>query len=45
MAAYQHTGTRFYGLRITDGDISSTNKWEQYFNKVYVLKYRRVRRY
>jgi transposase len=38
--------TRFYGLRITDGDISSTNNpWEQYFNKVYTLKYRRVRRY
>ena len=46
MAAYQRTGTRFYGLRITDGDISSTNNpWEQYFNRVYVLKYRRVRRY
>ena len=46
MATYQRTGTRFYGLRITDGDISSTNNpWEQYFNKVYTLKYRRVRRY
>ena len=46
MAAYKRTGIRFYGLRITDGDISSTNNlWEQYFNKVYTLKYRRVRRY
>lgn len=46
MAVYQRTGTRFYGLRITDGDISSTNNpWEQYFNAVYMLKYRRVRRY
>ena len=45
MTAYHHTGTRFYGLRITDGDISSTNNpWEQYLNKVYTLKYRRVRR-
>jgi uncharacterized protein with von Willebrand factor type A (vWA) domain len=46
MAVYQRTGTRFYSLRITDGDISSTNNpWEQYFNAVYMLKYRRVRRY
>ena len=46
MVAYQHTGTRFYGLRITDCDVSSTNNpWEQYLNKVYTLKYRRVRRY
>ena len=46
MDAYKRTGTRFYGLRITDGDISSTNNpWEQYFNKVYTLKYRRERRY
>ena len=25
MAAYQCTGTRFYGIRITDGDVRSTN--------------------
>lgn len=46
MAAYQRTGTRFYGLRITDGDVkSSFSPWDPYFNKVYMLKYRRVRRY
>ena len=46
MADYQRTGTRFYGLRITDGDVKSVSSpWESYFNKVYTQKYRRVRRF
>lgn len=46
MAGYRRTGTRFYGLRITDGDQESKNTpWESYFDKVYTLKYRRVRRF
>lgn len=46
MTDYQRTGTRFYGLKIADGDVKSAiSPWEQYFNKVYTLKYRRLRRF
>lgn len=46
MADYQRTGTRIYGLRITDGDVNSASSpWNSFFDKIYTLKYRRVRRF
>jgi uncharacterized protein with von Willebrand factor type A (vWA) domain len=44
MDDYRSTGTRFYGLRITDGTEKST-AWEPYFDHIYNVEYRRIRRF
>ena len=38
---YQRTGTKFYGFKIGDGH----SDWEQYFDKIYEVKYVQPRRY
>ena len=42
---YRETGTRFYGVRIVRSDDKEDNPWEPYFNKIYTLRYRQLRRY
>lgn len=38
---YQKTGTRFYGFKIGEG----RSNWEQYFDKIYEIRYRPPRMY
>ncbi len=42
---YRETGTRFYGLRIIRDDDKQENVWKPYFNQIYTIKYRPLRRY
>ena len=42
---YRETGTRFYGLRIIRDDDKAENIWLKYFNQIYTIKYRPLRRY
>ncbi len=43
---YRDTGTRFYGLCIVhEQDKGSDNSWQPYFNKIYTISYRPVRKY
>ncbi len=44
--AFRDTGTRFYGLCIIhEQDKGSDNSWQPYFNKIYTISYRPVRKY
>lgn len=44
--AFRDTGTRFYGLCIMhEQDKGSDNSWQPYFNKIYTISYRPVRKY
>jgi uncharacterized protein with von Willebrand factor type A (vWA) domain len=38
---YQKTGTRFYGFKIGEG----SSNWDQYFDKIYEIRYRPPRMY
>ena len=42
---YRETGTRFYGIRIIRDDDKAENTWKEYFNEIYTIKYRPLRRY
>ncbi len=42
---YRETGTRFYGLRIIRDDDKQENVWQRYFNEIYTIRYRPLRRY
>ncbi len=42
---YKETGTRFYGIRIVRDDDKNPNEWKDYFNQIYTIKYRPLRRY
>ena len=42
---YRETGTRFYGIRIIRDDDKTENTWKNYFNEIYTIKYRPLRRY
>ena len=42
---YRETGTRFYGIRIVRDDDKEPNTWKDYFNQIYTIKYRPLRRY
>lgn len=42
---YRDTGTRFYGIRIVHEDDGKPNLWDAYFNKIYTIRYRPVKRY
>lgn len=42
---YRETGTRFYGIRIIRDDDKQENVWKDYFNEIYTIKYRPLRRY
>lgn len=42
---YRETGTRFYGIRIVRDDDKEPNTWKNYFNQIYTIKYRPLRRY
>ena len=42
---YRETGTRFYGIRIVRDDDKEPNEWKEYFNQIYTIKYRPLRRY
>ena len=42
---YKETGTRFYGIRIVRDDDKEPNEWKDYFNHIYTIKYRPLRRY
>ena len=42
---YMETGTRFYGIRIVRDDDKEPNEWKDYFNRIYTIKYRPLRRY
>ena len=42
---YRDTGTRFYGIRIVRDDDKEPNTWNNYFNQIYTIKYRALRRY
>ena len=42
---YRDTGTRFYGIRIVRDDDKEPNTWKNYFNQIYTIKYRPLRRY
>ena len=42
---YRNTGTRFYGIRIVRDDDKEPNTWKNYFNQIYTIKYRPLRRY
>ena len=42
---YKETGTRFYGIRIVRDDDKESNEWKKYFNQIYTIKYRPLRRY
>ena len=42
---YKETGTRFYGIRIVRDDDKEPNEWKDYFNQIYTIKYRPLRRY
>lgn len=45
LASYKETGTRFYGIRIIRSEDKDVTPWERYFNKIYTIHYRPVRRY
>ena len=42
---YKETGTRFYGIRIVRDDDKEPNSWKEYFNQIYSIRYRPLRRY
>lgn len=42
---YKETGTRFYGIRIVRDDDKEPNLWLQYFNQIYTIRYRPLRKY
>lgn len=42
---YKETGTRFYGIRIVRSDDQEPNEWVDYFNQIYTVRYRPLRRY
>ena len=42
---YRDTGTRFYGIRIVRDDDKEPNTWKEYFNQIYTIRYRPLRRY
>ena len=42
---YRERGTRFYGIRIIRDDDKEPNEWKEYFNQIYTIKYRPLRRY
>ena len=42
---YRDTGTHFYGIRIVRDDDKEPNTWQEYFNQIYTIKYRPLRRY
>ena len=42
---YKETGTRFYGIRIVRDDDKEPNSWKEYFNQIYTIRYRPLRRY
>ena len=42
---YKETGTRFYGIRIVRSDDKEPNEWVDYFNQIYTVRYRPLRRY
>ena len=42
---YRDTGTRFYGIRIVRDDDKEPNTWKDFFNQIYTIKYRPLRRY
>ena len=42
---YKETGTRFYGIRIVRSDDKESNEWKSYFNQIYTVRYRPLRRY
>ena len=42
---YRETGTRFYGIRIIRDDDKAENIWDKYFNEIYTIMYRPLRRY
>lgn len=42
---YRDTGTRFYGIRIIRDDDKAENTWQKYFNDIYTIRYRPLRRY
>ncbi len=42
---YRDTGTRFYGIRIIRDDDRQENVWKDYFNQIYTVRYRPLRRY
>ena len=42
---YKETGTRFYGIRIVRSDDKEPNEWKAYFNQIYTVRYRPLRRY
>ena len=42
---YKETGTRFYGIRIVRSDDKEPNEWKDYFNWIYTVRYRPLRRY
>lgn len=45
LTVYKETGTRFYGVRIIRSEDKDATLWERYFNKIYTIHYRPVRRY
>lgn len=45
LKAYRDTGTKFYGLRIINSEDKQTNEWESFFDHIYDIHYRNVRRY
>ena len=42
---YRETGTRFYGICIQHEQDKEENTWKEYFNEIYTIKYRPLRRY
>ena len=43
---YRKTGTKFYGLRILSADDKQKNtEWQSYFDRIYNIRYREVKRY
>ena len=42
---YRDMGTRFYGIRIIRDDDKADNFWQGYFNDIYTITYRPLRRY
>ena len=42
---YKETGTQFYGIRIVRDDDKESNSWKEYFNQIYTIRYRPLRRY
>lgn len=42
---YKETDTRFYGIRIVRDDDKEPNAWKEYFNQIYTIRYRPLRRY